>query len=172
MPNSNQLLEKIIMARSAIEAVDFQVQQDQSDAAIESAIEYAIICIEAALPHCTDENAEYKQPLSDCLLQMKSQLKAYTDDSHLYINLRNAIGFSNRTSLDEFDIDNIICMTDDIKDSDNIYDKLALAILYSCLGSECYPDAIELFKEYLNSNKDNPFISQGKILSLLEKVSE
>lgn len=172
MPNSNQLLEKIIMARSAIETVEFQIQQDQSDAAIESAIEYAIKCIEVALPYCTDENAEYKQPLSDCLLQMNAQLKAYTDDKHLYINLRNAIGFSNRTPLDAYDIGDVICMMDDIKDSDNIYDRLALAILYSCLSSECYPDAIELFKEYLNSNKDNPFISHEKIRSLLKKVSE
>lgn len=169
MPSEKEIL--IFQANEAIEDVNFHIRMEHGDSAIISAVKNAITYIERAIEACPD-NDPYKKELFDDLAKMNEYSKFYGSESSLYINLRNAVYFRKRDELDEFDIDEITDIVNEIKESDNINDKLAVAILAELLGEEYKGLATEMIQEYLYSNESNIFISREEIVSLYNKLQE
>lgn len=167
MPNDKEIL--IFSVNEAIETVYFNIKMDNGDSVILSSINFSITCIDRALEIISDNDPD-KKILLEKLWLMNEYQKAYGQDSYLYINLRNAISFKQRDELDEFDIDEIKDIIEEIKDSDNIQDKLAIAILASMLGKEYKTIATETLREYLNSGANNIFISQNEIISMYNNL--
>ena len=170
MSNENEMYLRILTAEDAIKDVNFHINQNHGDSAIISAIEYAILCVESLSTYC-NSSSEAKS-VYECLKLLNFQLEGYKDSNRIYKYLRQAVEISESNSLDEYMLEEISDIIEEIKGSNNIFDKLAIAIFYINLGEEHYTEATKLLQEYLNSHNINPFITNKKLYQILEDISK
>lgn len=163
-------LDQLIMcADDAIESVDFHRRMQHGNNPVYSAAQYAITCIKNAIEECPREDPRHNN-LTTKLYLMSEISNAYGPQSGLYNNLQYAISFTQHDELDEFEIDEIKNTIEEIKDSVNIFDKLAVGLMASLAGNEYRELALRMLSEYWQTEIENVFISRKEIAEIYNRL--
>ena len=161
MPIFNELQARILNAESTIDSVNQLLQSPDAHITAPETIEYAISTVEQLIPYEEQGALIYGKKPSECIKFLNRKLYEIQDPDHIFENLCYASSLSINQLDIEYECEDII---ENCKSSNNIYDKLALAIAYSCLGSDYYNTSVSLFNEFLKTNPSNPCLTEIQIL--------
>ena len=146
--------------------MQFQIRQQCGDSPVQAAIKDALTAIELAVSKLPDND-----PCLVDLFQKKELLKEYYDvygmtlESQKYLNLRRALNYKDSGKLDKYETEDAIELIEEIKDSDNYYDKLAIGIIADLLGEEYALLRNQMIDEYLMSGSSTILISNDEIIN-------
>lgn len=150
----------------AIESLEFHIRMEHGTYAVQSAVDYALLTIENVVSKLPNDD-----PFLVDLFQKKELVHEYEEvygvspESQKYNNLRTALYFRDIGELDQFDIEDAVELIEEIKDSDNYYDKLAIGIIADLLGEEYALLRNQMIDEYLMSGSSTILISNDEIIS-------
>ena len=159
----------IMCVNEAVDAISFHINTHGNHSAIFSAVNLAIKRIESALAECPADDPR-KNELNIKLKTMNEYAKVFGPEGGIYSNLQYALEFRERDELDEFDIDEIKDIIEEIKDNDNIYDKLAVGIFAVLVGEEYKELAIDMLKHYLQASTECILISNREVMDMLNRL--
>lgn len=155
----------LFQVEDAIETMQFQIRQQCGDSPVQAAIEYAMLTIDNAVSRLPNND-----PCLVDLFQKKELLKEYYDvygmspESQKYLNLRRALSYKDSGELDEYEAEDAVELIEEIRDSDNYYDKLAVGIIADLLGGEYTELKDQMIDEYLMSGSSTILFSNDEII--------
>lgn len=158
----------LFQVEDAIESLEFHIRMDHGTCAVQSAVDYALSTIKNVVSKLPNDD-----PCLVYLFQKKELVQEYEEvygvspESQKYNNLRTALCFRDRGELDQFDIEEATELIEEVKDSDNYYDKLAVGIIASLLGGEYAPLKEPMITEYLQSGSSTILISNDDVKEML-----
>ena len=160
----------VIGAESAIDNAKLQLQMHANEPyVVVPAIEDAIRYITPLLKYENQQIETLNPKPSEWLQFLERKKYEIEDPDNLFEQLRRASSITDLDSFYEEDCEEII---EECTKSNNIHDKLALAIAYSFLGNEYYDKSVTLFNEYINTNPSNPCYTPKQLLYLLASIHE
>lgn len=168
----NELQERIVGAECAIEDVKLNLQLNNGISCTISSIDYAVSCITPLLEYEEQGIETLSPPPSECLKFLERKKYEIQDPDKIFKNLEAASCYNNCDLTKDYIFEDVSEIIEECKSSNNIYDKLALAIFYSNMGKEYYHDSISLFNEYLKTNPSNPCYTPVQLLYLLAEIHE
>lgn len=165
----NNLLKALIVgAETAIENVKLNIQLDNGVSCTIESIDSAIRYVEPLLEYEKQGIKTTTPPPSELIAFLEQKRYEIQDPDHLYNNVRFAQGVSSFDK--EYGIESELTeVIEKCKTSNNVHDKLALAIIYKNLG-ENYSKAAELLKSYIDGNYRNPFYTKMQMLFMLAEL--
>ena len=163
---NDELKQQIVSVESTIENIKYYLQNERlylrSD--IISFLEDGISRVEPLLKYEEAGIKTLDQHPSEYIKFFKQKISEF-QNYELFENIRYAM------SLSEYD-DETQEIIDECINSENIFDKLSLAIIYSKMGSDYYEQSARLFEEFLKTNPSNPCLTTQQILFYFAKLHE
>ncbi len=170
--NNNDLNYYILSAQDALETVKFNVQMDTNDFVIAESVNDAIGKTNRAIDACTADCQNVRHDLLTTLEFLSELEKVYCTDPKTFYGLRSAIKLYQSAQYDDYLAEDAECLLDELNGSENIQDKLAIALLCIIIGEDYKGLATECLQEYLYSGARNIFISNDEILKLYKEQTQ